>query len=131
MVIAVVANLENTSWVTAQGDAIAIAIDPTFPVFVCCKRQLVLPQATPINAVVVIHKMSVKSFNFLILLIFSYLRSRSSSVLTALSRRRNDSFFSARLSNSRFECGAWDALARACRVFVIGREEGEGGAAGS
>jgi hypothetical protein len=106
VLVTVVAYPIDTTWVAARGDAIAMAIDPAFLVLVALQRQLVLLQATPINAVVFVHKVGVESFNFLILIliIFRCLRSCSSSMLAALGRR-DDRVFSAGLLNTRLECG--------------------------
>lgn len=105
------ANPEDKVRIAASDDAIAMAIDPAFLKLVGCKRPHVLFQTRLIKAVVIVHEMSVKGVNFLILLIFRSFRSCSSCLLAALSGR-NNGIFGSQLSNVRFKCGG---LGRACQ----------------
>jgi hypothetical protein len=111
VVVTVVANPEDFAWIAAQCDAISMAIDPAFLVLVSLNRQLVFRDPLEIEAVVVVHKMSVKGFKLLIILSlvglgggFGSFRSSSGGMLAAFGWR-DDGVFSARLPNSRFERG--------------------------
>lgn len=90
--VTVVANPEDEVRIAASDDAIAMAIDSAFLKLVGCKRPHVLFQTRPIKAIVIIHEMSVKGVNFLILLIFGSFRSCSSCLLAALGGRDNGIF---------------------------------------
>jgi hypothetical protein len=84
-------------------------LDPTLLVLVSLNQQLVFQDPLEIEAVVVVHKMSVKGFKLLIILSlvslgggFGSFRSSSGGMLAAFGWR-NNRVFSARLPNSRFE----------------------------
>jgi hypothetical protein len=88
VVVTVVVNSEDFAWIAAQCDAISIAIDLAFLVLV--SRQLVFQDPLEIEAVMVVHEMSVKGFKLLIILSlvslgggFGSFRSSSGSMLAA------------------------------------------------